>query len=254
MADRTASDLFFRWFVVVYLPLGLLALMLGLLPFGMLPSWALPFMVLLGAYALPAVRLLIERRRSKLGVPLPRKIIVSVAVISGMMAGGAGLFVIGMSRLTTTAGLVMVFVGGCLMILSISAPAFRLMDIILRKTGRLLSTLLGAKKQTSSSPSTTPRRAEGSSRPGRQTTRPRKLNGRTGSSFGSKSTSRPRSSEFSPGPAPGLDRGKRRQSPLAAKLAEQADRLRAGSRPSHRRAKQGSLRRLAVPPPPPPES
>lgn len=136
------SDLFFRWLLIVYIPLGLLGIQLALLPFGLLPSWTRWTLPLLAAYSLVAVRLLVERKRSGLGIPLPRRILVSVGLLLGMAVAGVGLFVAGMGRLTTSGGLAMVFFGGCLMILTVAVPAFRLLDIVLRKTGRLFGRLM----------------------------------------------------------------------------------------------------------------
>lgn len=55
-----------------------------------------------------------------------------------MLVGGI-LVIVGIGRVTSSFGLIMVGVGGFLMILSVTLPTFRLVDALLRGIGRLLS-------------------------------------------------------------------------------------------------------------------
>lgn len=244
--------------MVVYLPLGLLIVGVALLPFRMLPRSLAWLMVPLAAYAVLAIRLIIERRRSRLGIPLPRKIVVSVAVLAGMLAGGVGLFVLGMGRLTTSRGLAMVYVGGCLIILSVTAPTFRLVDIVLRKASRLVRRSFRKSRRAAGSGSGArlTRTVEQGPAAGRRTTLP------PAAGLASVPPSRPaeagpRSQVHREGRAPrpssGVRRGRR--SPVARVIAQIRRRSRASGTARRSTLPNGTMGRLAVPPaPPPPES
>ncbi|MGI8427356.1 MAG: hypothetical protein ACR2FO_08595 [Actinomycetota bacterium] len=147
MARKAGSqDLFARWVFVVYLPLGLLAVALALMSFGILPGWAIWLTGLLAAYDILPARLLLERRRKGLGIPLPRKILTGVAALSALLIIGIILFVLGMGKVNSSQGLVMVFAGGVLIILAVTVPTFRFIDIILRLGGRMVGRILNPGK------------------------------------------------------------------------------------------------------------
>lgn len=251
------NDLFVRWFLVVYLPLGLLAIELALLPFGILPRWTMWLLVLLAAYAVLAVRLLIERKRTGLGIPLPRKIVFSLAALAAMLAAGLGLFVAGMGRLTTSRGLAMVFVGGCLMIFSVTVPAFRLVDILLRTSGRGLRRLVhfaahgpgaGSRPRSRSKRSPTPVKSPG--RPAGSTSR-RSSRGGAGRPDSAVPSGR------SPGSASSRNAASSKlpahiRAPSARALPAILDRARRNrarrAQTSSRRSQQGPLGEVAAPP------
>lgn len=237
------SDLFIRWFMLVYLPLGLLGLQVALLPFGLLPGWMVWSLLALALYSLVAVRLLIERKRSGLGIPLPRKFLFSVAILSAMGLTGVALFVFGMERLDTSGGVNMIFLGGCLMILSVAVPAFRFVDIALRKSGRVAGRLLGRSTNRQARPvrrSSTPRA------PSRAKQAPGTASGQ----------GRPRTAKKRPNVrrAPPVLLGRLGAAARAARSAaqnRQPGKRRAADRPS--RSQTGPLASLAVPPSPPRE-
>jgi hypothetical protein len=90
------------------------------------------------------VRERIERPRRP---PAPRKspqvirrrALASIIGIGVLLLVGGILVIVGIGRVTSSFGLVMVGVGGFLMILSVTLPTFRLVDALLRGIGRLLS-------------------------------------------------------------------------------------------------------------------
>jgi hypothetical protein len=89
------------------------------------------------------VRQRIERPRR----PAPRKspqvirrrALASIIGIGVLLLVGGILVIVGIGRVTSSFGLVMVGVGGFLMILSVTLPTFRLVDALLRGIGRLLA-------------------------------------------------------------------------------------------------------------------
>lgn len=129
--------LFARWFWVVYLPLGLLVASILLMIFGVFPKRGIPGLVLLAAYGALATRLLMERRRKGLAVPPPRSIIIGIGSVTAILLIGSTLFVVGMNRLSEDQGLVMALAGGFLMIASVTIPAFKAVDSIARRIGRI---------------------------------------------------------------------------------------------------------------------
>lgn len=89
-----------------------------------------------------------ERRRTSsapAGSPRPssqimrRRALAGIVGIGALLLIGGILVIVGIGRVTSSLGLVMVGVGGFLMILSVTLPTFRLVDAVLRGMGRLLS-------------------------------------------------------------------------------------------------------------------
>lgn len=68
-----------------------------------------------------------------------RRALAGIVGIGALLLIGGILVIIGIGRVTSSLGLVMVGVGGFLMILSVTLPTFRLVDAVLRGIGRLLS-------------------------------------------------------------------------------------------------------------------
>jgi hypothetical protein len=97
-----------------------------------------------GAKEPSPVRERIERPRRP---PAPRKspqvirrrALASIIGIGVLLLVGGILVIVGIGRVTSSFGLIMVGVGGFLMILSVTLPTFRLVDALLRGIGRLLS-------------------------------------------------------------------------------------------------------------------
>lgn len=139
---RTVPALFVRWFWLVYLPIALLPLAVILRTFGILPGGTLMVMAL-GIWGLLALRLLIERRRKGLGVPLPKSMAIGLGSVAAMAAAGALLLILGMRKLTAGSGLTMTAIGGFLLLMSVTLPTFRLMDSLIRATTRFVKRLKG---------------------------------------------------------------------------------------------------------------
>ena len=79
--------------------------------------------------ARPPVPPKIKRRRAVVGV-------LGIGVLSAI---GGVLFIVGMGRASSgTLGLVLIGIGGFLMLLSVTLPTFKVVDIVLRAIGRLL--------------------------------------------------------------------------------------------------------------------
>lgn len=137
------GGLFARWFWLVYLPLGLLIVLFVLFITDALPAWGVPMLILLAGWGLLAVRLILERRRRGLEVPLPRSLLYGIATIAGLALGGALLVWVGLARVSTSVGVAFLLLGGFLMLVAVFAPAFKLVDIFVRSAGRLVKTALG---------------------------------------------------------------------------------------------------------------
>ena len=131
-----SGSLFARWFWLVYLPLGLLLVCLAVFFVGYLPAWGRPILIGLGLYGLIALRLLIERRRRGMLVPAPKNVLAGMAWIGGLASTGAVLAYAGGERLSTDTGLALTLAGGFLMFMSVMAPIFKIIDLLLRTTGR----------------------------------------------------------------------------------------------------------------------
>lgn len=138
MKHRKPSDLFARWFWLIYLPMGLFAALLLLKVIGLIHGSANLLLVVFGAYALLATRLLIERRRLGVEVPPSDKIVVGVGIVATVVMTGAIMFIVGWKRLGNGQGLMLLAIGSFLMITSITVPMFKLVDMAVRGTTRLL--------------------------------------------------------------------------------------------------------------------
>jgi hypothetical protein len=133
-----SNALFARWFWVVYVPLGFLAGLFVLLAAGFLPSWGVWILAAVGAWSLLAVVLLFERRRRGLSVPPPKSIVKGTAWVAGLAVAGSLFGWLGTGRLTSDTGVVMALVGAFLVTFAVLAPALKIVDLLLRRLGRML--------------------------------------------------------------------------------------------------------------------
>jgi hypothetical protein len=137
---------FYRWLWLVYAPLGLGLLAVMVFLSGVMPGFlALPFVALL-AWDAVNVRLLIERHRRKIALQVPPTLLIGVGatVVAGL--AGALLAWMGIDRLSARTGPPLLVTGGFLMLAAAFAPAFKLLDMALRLTGRTLLRLNGLKR------------------------------------------------------------------------------------------------------------
>ncbi len=173
--------LFGRWVLLVYIPLGLLAMGCLLLILGAVSGKGIWLLLLLAAYCVLPIRLLVERRRRELSFPTPRdtggsrpfrpvdappnrpvaagpipareanvggltgsqRAMAGIVAIAALLLVGGILLVFGMGRLDSSLGLLLAAIGGFLMILSVTVPTFRLFDLMLRAVARLIGRRTG---------------------------------------------------------------------------------------------------------------
>ncbi|MEO7803039.1 MAG: hypothetical protein ABIS18_00900 [Actinomycetota bacterium] len=137
LKDRQPSALFARWFWLIYLPLGLFAALVGIKAIGLIGGWGNLVLVIFGAYALLAARLLMERKRLGVEVPPPAKIVAGVVVVAAVVLTGGVMFLVGWRRLGDGQGLMLLAVGGFLMITSATVSMFKLVDMAIRLLGKV---------------------------------------------------------------------------------------------------------------------
>ena len=128
--------IFYRWVWLVYapLPLGFIATMVvlsGLLP-GVL---TLPYLVLLCWDAI-SIRLIVERRRRKVALHVPRTLPIGLGAAAGAVLIGFVLIWMGVDRLSSQAGPALVVLGGFLILTTVFAPVMKVVDLALRLAGR----------------------------------------------------------------------------------------------------------------------
>lgn len=150
-----------------------------LLAFGALSGSWLWLIALLAVYCVIPARLLLETKRKGLEFPKPpsgsarpaprprgpqpaaksrpqsadaraapkrvparyrrRRAFVMILGLGALVAVGGLLAIIGIGRATSSGGIILVGLGSFLMILSVTLPAFKLVDAALRAIGRLLT-------------------------------------------------------------------------------------------------------------------
>jgi hypothetical protein len=143
-----SATLFARWFWFVYVPLGLFVPLLLLTFAGLLPRLAVAGLMVLSVWSAAAVRLLFERSRRGLAVPVPKNLVGGLSWVTGLAATGAVLGWMGLARLSSDLGLLLGFSGVFLMVLALIAPAFKLIDVIIRSGAKtVISRWLAAAKQ-----------------------------------------------------------------------------------------------------------
>jgi hypothetical protein len=131
-ARLPTATLFSRWLALVYLPLFVLVAGFILFVLGVLPRWSRPALLILAVWDLVAVRLISERRKLGLHVPLPRGLVIGLSSMVG--AGVLGVLFIwgGLNRLATNSGAVLLFLGGVLILTAVIAPILKVLDVAIR--------------------------------------------------------------------------------------------------------------------------
>jgi hypothetical protein len=136
---------FYRWLWLVYAPLVLGFLAVVVFLSGAMPGYlSLPFVALLALDAL-SIRLLVERRRRKVPLRVPSTLVIGVAVTVVAVLVGVVLAWMGIDRLSSRTGPPLLVTGGFLMVAAAFAPAFKLLDLVVRLTGRTLIRIGGEK-------------------------------------------------------------------------------------------------------------
>lgn len=135
MSQIRPDRLFARWFGIVYLPLGLLGVVLLAVATGVLARPPLPLIAAGTAYGAVAVRLLYERRRRGLVVKAPSALVGGLAWVCGVGLTGAVMLWIGLERLHSYAGTIFSLLGAFLILVALLAPLLRAIDFALRKGG-----------------------------------------------------------------------------------------------------------------------
>lgn len=153
---------FYRWLWLVFAPIGLGVIAVIVFLSGIMPGFlALPFVALL-AWDAVDVRLIIERRRRKIPLRIPRTLYVGMGGTVLAVLVGAVLAWMGIDRLSSKSGPGLLVLGGFIMLTAAFAPGFKVLDLMLRATGRGLLRLGGQK--TGRRPQQVRRRPQGRSR------------------------------------------------------------------------------------------
>ena len=137
--------IFYRWVWLVYAPLVLGVVAVIVFLSGVMPEFlALPFVALLALDAL-GVRLLVERRRRKIPLQVPPTLLIGVGATVVAVLAGTVLAWMGIDRLSSKTGPPLLVTGGFLILAATFAPAFKLLDLAMRLTGRTLLRIGGEK-------------------------------------------------------------------------------------------------------------
>jgi hypothetical protein len=126
--------LFYRWLWLVYFPLAVSPLLIVLAFLHLLP----PLVLFLLIWDLLCVRLLVERRRRQLALPIPRRLITGLVALALLVLTGVILMLMGLNRLSGRGGPKLLVAGAFLALLAAFAPVFKLVDVTLRFVGRTL--------------------------------------------------------------------------------------------------------------------
>jgi hypothetical protein len=136
---------FYRWLWLVYAPLVLGFLAVVVFLSGAMPGFlALPFVALLALDAI-GLRLLVERRRRKVALPVPPTLLIGVGATVLAVLVGTVLAWMGVDRLSSRTGPPLLVTGGFLIVAAAFAPAFKVLDLVVRLTGRTLLRIGGEK-------------------------------------------------------------------------------------------------------------
>ena len=128
--------IFYRWLWLVYVPIALAPLTLLVAYAGLLPSQAQFFVVLLVAWDTGGIALLLERRRRKITVPVPKALIFGLAGLTATGVTGFVLSWMGVDRLASRGGPGLLELGGFLLLLTAFIPLLKLVDLLARTAAR----------------------------------------------------------------------------------------------------------------------
>jgi hypothetical protein len=132
--------IFYRWLWLVYVPIALLPFILLVAMTGLLPHQAhLPLAVLL-VWDAGGIALIVERRRRKITIPVPRTLLLGLACLTVTGLSGSILSWMGIDRLASRGGPGLLEVGGFLLLLTVFVPALKLVDLTARSAWRLVLT------------------------------------------------------------------------------------------------------------------
>jgi hypothetical protein len=134
--------LFARWFWLVYVPLVSFAGLLGFAFGGLLPRWGFAALVVTALWAAAAMRLLAERIRLGVEVPLPKNLVGGITWIVGLGTTGAVFVWIGLSKLTSESGMILALAGLFFIAFATLLPLMKVVDTIGRKSARLIARLI----------------------------------------------------------------------------------------------------------------
>ena len=133
---RHEKQLFYRWLWFVYVPLGLAPVGIVLGAAHLLPGAAVLLLFALLAYDALCVRLVIERRRRGIALPVPRTLLTGIGALVALVLSGVVLIWMGVDRLSGKGGPPLLVTGAFLLLLALFAPAFKLVDLTLRVAAR----------------------------------------------------------------------------------------------------------------------
>jgi hypothetical protein len=133
---RREKQLFYRWLWFVYVPLGLAPVGIVLGAAHLLPGATVPLLFVLLAYDAVCVRLVVERRRRGVAVPVPRTLIAGIGALLALVLSGVVLMWMGVDRLGGNGGPPLLVTGAFLLLLALFAPAFKVVDLALRTVAR----------------------------------------------------------------------------------------------------------------------
>ena len=134
---RHQKQVFYRWLWFVYVPLGLGPVGIVLRAVHLLPGGSVLLFALL-AYDALCVRLVVERRRRGVTLPVPRTLLTGIGALAALALAGAVLTWMGVDRLSGQGGPPLLVTGAFLLLLALFAPAFRLVDVTLRVAARTI--------------------------------------------------------------------------------------------------------------------
>jgi len=132
---RHQKQLFYRWLWFVYVPLGLGPVGIVLRAVHLLPAGSVLLFALL-AYDALCVRLVLERRRRGVALPVPRTLLTGIGALATLVLSGVVLIWMGIDRLSGKGGPPLMVAGAFLLLLALFAPAFKLVDVTMRVAAR----------------------------------------------------------------------------------------------------------------------
>lgn len=132
--------IFYRWLWLVYVPIALVPFILLVAMTGLLPHQAHFPLALLLLWDAGGIALILERRRRKITVPVPRALLAGLACLTVTGLSGSILSWMGIDRLASRGGPALLEAGGFLLLLTVFIPAFKLVDVTARSARRLIRT------------------------------------------------------------------------------------------------------------------